>query len=708
MNLQEKGDCGVTAGSWRKMLAGGTALAVPYFLWTAIAFGHGAVSHVPGDENFGVVVGRYQFLLEGKYKAILSGKQTRLVVRVYDMKRGAPLLGARLLVAPKLPQAFAELPKKSEIPPAMRNLGSMNSSHSKSPPPGSPLTWTGDGRIDLTDFRPAPEGTEPGHYGVDFTPQITGPYLLQVALLQPGKDGRPEVLTQLPFEVRAPPWINFRMWISLGGILFAFTVGTYALRIRLRRPAPAGEAFNLLELPWLSRLLRSSFWQPLFQVPLLLVFVAVLVLGFVDTQVSSRNLSTILMWTLWWAGIIFTFVLAGRAWCAVCPIGAVSEWSNRYTGSERQLPRRFRTLWVATALFLLLTWADGYFGIVRSPIRTAWLFLLLGALAVAVGAHYARRTFCRYLCPIGGVIGLYSMFAPVELRVKSQVVCKEDRTKACYVGNEEGRGCPMFEFPERMDSNNFCNYCGECLKTCLQDNITLRFRAFGRDLWTAGSRTADEAFLAAAMVAVAGTAAGHMVGQWHEWMDALAAYIPFAALGVTEHLAIERTMFTLVFWFSALLLPVLVYLASRLTWRLSGRPADIPPAGLFVIFGYAFIPLGLAMHLAHNLPHFFLEGPMVVPAFQKTVSMFTPWQMGVPNWSPALWLEPPVLYWLQMLILLVSLLYSLYTAYRLSAGRWGSAFLSLRGPWPYLVLMLLIALADAYLLNLPMGSRHMG
>jgi polyferredoxin len=711
MNVRERGEIRAAARSHRKRVAAGCALAALVFLWSAFAFAHGSVSHVPGNENFGMVVGRYQFLLEGKNKAFTLGKPSRMAVRVYDMKRGALLTGVRLMVAPKLPQAFAELPKKNErdkTPPAMGGPGSMNSSGSEMPQPGSPLAWTSDGRIDLAGFSPAPEGADPGHYGVDFTPEITGPYLLQVALLLPGNNGHPEVLTQLPFEVRAPPGINFRLWISLAGILLAFAIGTYALRVRLTRPAPEGEAFNLLDLSWLSRLMRSPYWQPLFQIPMLLVFILVLVLGFVDTQESSRNLSTIMMWTLWWAGIIFTFVLAGRVWCAVCPMGALSEWSNRYTGSERQLPRRFRTLWIATVLFLLLTWADGYFGIVRSPVRTAWLFLFIGAVAIGVGAHFARRTFCRYLCPIGGIIGLYSMFSPVELRAKSQAVCSQDKTKECYVGNDLGRGCPMFEFPQRMDSNNFCNFCGECLKTCLHDNITLRFRPFGKDLWAAGSRTADEAFLAVAMVAVAGTAAGHMVGQWHVWMHVLSTYIPFAALGVTEHVTVEKTMFTLVFWLSALLVPALVYLASRLTWRLSGRPADISPASLFVIFGYAFIPLGLAMHLAHNLPHFFLEGPMVVPVIQKTVSVFTPWQWGVPDWSPAPWLEPPVLYWLQMLILLVALLYSLYTAYRLSASRWGDALFSLRGPWPYLILMLLIALGDAYLLNLPMGARHVG
>ncbi|MEK6710468.1 MAG: 4Fe-4S binding protein, partial [Nitrospinota bacterium] len=376
---------------------------------------------------------------------------------------------------------------------------------------------------------------------------------------------------------------------------------------------------------------------------------------------------------------------------------------NRVSGAERQLPRKLRTLWPATALFFLLTWADGYWGIVRSPYATAWILIAFFVSAILLGALFARRTFCRYLCPIGGIMGLYSLIAPIELRPKSLAVCQGDPDKFCYTGCERGRGCPMFEFPQRMDSNAYCYYCGECLKTCARENLALRFRPFGRDLWTMASRRLDEAFLAVAMVAVAGMAAGHMVAPWHGWMEALGAHLPWAGLA---HEQADKLTYTLVFWGGVALVPLAVYGAGALTWRLTGRSAKASPRRLFVRFGYAFVPLGLAMHLAHNLPHLFLEGPLVAPVFQKTVNLFTPWFIGAPDFKPAPWLELPVLQLLQTLILLAALLYSLYTAYRLSLAQWGAATFSPRGPWPYLALILLFTLANLYLLSLPMGGRH--
>ena len=681
------------------------ALLGALLLSPALALAHGAVSHVPGNEDFGAVVGRYQFLIENKEEIVRMDGPLFLVLRVIDLDKGAPLAGARVLAAPRIPQGFRELPPPDGDKPAASTHDSHPGGSHASPPPGSFLKWGPDGRPDLRGFQAAPEGTEAGHYLVSFQPSLIGPHLLQVALLLPGKGEEPEVLlTQLPFQVKAPAGLNLRLWFSLGAALLSFVLAGYALRVRYLRPPLETAPFNLLDLPWLSRMMRSPWWQPVLQAPFLLGFALIIWLGLVDTPESSRNLSTLLMWTLWWAGVIFTFVLAGRFWCVMCPIGAAAEWTSRLSGAERQLPRRLRTLWPATALFFLLTWADGYWGIVRSPYVTAWILAAFFAAAIAMGALFARRTFCRYVCPIGGVIGLYSMIAPVELRPKSLEVCRGDADKFCYTGCEQGRGCPMFEFPQKMDSNAYCFYCGECLKTCARENLALRFRAAGKDLWTMASRRLDEAFLAVAMVAVAGMAAGHMVAPWHGWMEALTSWLPWA--GLKDHALADKLTYTAVFWASAVLVPLIVYGAGSLAWRLTGRPEKTSPYRLFVRFGYAFVPLGLAMHLAHNLPHLFLEGPLAVPVFQKTVNLFTPWFIGAPDYNPSPWLELPVLQLLQTLVLLAALLYSLYAACRLSFAQWGARTFSLRGPWPYLALILLITLANLYLLNLPMGGRH--
>ena len=52
-----------------------------------------------------------------------------------------------------------------------------------------------------------------------------------------------------------------------------------------------------------------------------------------------------------------------------------------------------------------------------------------------------------------------------------------------------------------MDTNLLCILCTECIKACGHDNIALRFRAPGRDLWAMRRPRVDGAFAAITVVA---------------------------------------------------------------------------------------------------------------------------------------------------------------------------------------------------------------
>ena len=54
-------------------------------------------------------------------------------------------------------------------------------------------------------------------------------------------------------------------------------------------------------------------------------------------------------------------------------------------------------------MFIGLTWLDIQIGVVRSPIVTGSLLIGIAAVAVVIGIFFQRRTFCRYLCPIGSL-----------------------------------------------------------------------------------------------------------------------------------------------------------------------------------------------------------------------------------------------------------------------------------------------------------------
>ncbi len=553
----------------------------------------------------------------------------------------------------------------------------------------------------------APETTWAGSYGTPVTPGREGPHRVQVLVEElPGRRFEPPVVLELAVGVGPAPGLGARVWLLLVAVAGAAGVGLYGIRLRARLAPPAGGALDLLAVPWVRRLFTSRFLQPALQVPLLVVMAVVVAVGLGDVQDGGKNLATKLTWTIWWAGIIFTFFLVGRLWCLACPFGALNEWTARLAAPARRLPAAFRNIWWATGLFVLLTWADEQLGVVRSPWVTAVIVLAFAGLAVGVGLFFERRSFCRHLCPIGGLIGIYAMTAPVELRAARGAVCAADRDKSCYRGSADAPGCPMFEFPGAMDRNNYCNLCGRCVTGCHHGNLVLRLRSLGQDLWAAKRRWLDESYLAIVLVGLTLVVTAEMLAAWPGWMSALARWLP----GVVRESLKPATYLRLVE--SAVLLggslvvgPLLLLGAAALADR-AARPHGLGLRRTFVTFGYMFVPIGLAMHLAHNLAHLLLEGWGIVPVVQRAAAAYTPLSLGSPDWAAAPLAPEPVVGLLQVASLVAFLVLALRTGHRLATRVYPDARVASRALVPLAALALLFTLAGIVLLSLPMGMRH--
>ena len=557
------------------------------------------------------------------------------------------------------------------------------------------------------DLKPAPELTWAGSYALAITPERTGPHRVRVVLAElEGRRFEPPLVVDFPVTVARAPGLGAAVWTLLVLLGAGTVAGLYLVVVRARPGAPGATAVDLLAIPWLRRLLPSPAFQLSLQLPLFGLMGVVVLLGFFDVQDGGVNLATKLTWTIWWAGIIFTFVLMGRVWCLACPFGALNEWTARLAGAWRRLPRTFRNIWWATGAFVLLTWADEQLGVVRSPRITGWIVLFFVALAVAVGLRYERRSFCRYLCPIGGLIGLYSMTAPLELRVRDAGTCRTHADKTCYRGGEGAHGCPMFEFPQAMDRNNYCTLCAECVKGCGRDNLVLRFRSFGKDLWASGRRVLDEAYLAVALVGLTLLVTAQMLDGWPAFISALARWLPAAVRGGLKPVAYLTAVESAVLLVGSLVVgPLLVLASAAMTDRLAGRNR-LGLRRTFVVFGYMFIPVGLAVHLAHNLAHLLLEGGGIVPVVQRAAALYTPVWLGEPDWRVDPIAPDAAVALLQVGVLVGFFVVSLIAGHRLSLRAYPDRRTALRAVLPFVVLSFAFTVLSIVLLQQPMGMRH--
>ncbi len=417
----------------------------------------------------------------------------------------------------------------------------------------------------------------------------------------------------------------------------------------------------LTRVPLLKRLLKTRAFQPSLMLITLFVFTLAILTGIVGTPVGSRNFGIIFVWIVWWALLMILLVpLFGRLWCSMCPIPAPGEWLQRRAIVQRRpgklwtlglrWPRRLKNMWLQNFGFLSVALFSTI--ILTRPSVSAWL--LLGFLLVGVGlsALYKNRVFCRYVCPVGGFIGLYSLLSPLELRVADPNVCANHKTKDCITGNEFGYGCPWMVFPGNLTRNVYCGMCFECLKTCPQNNIVLNLRSFGSDLMVAQERRLDEAYKAFIMLGCALLYSAVLLGPWG-WLKG------WANMDTLPHWALYAFSFLI---FNLVLLPGVFGLVVWAARKLSKQQQ--PFRQVVVDYAYALIPLGLAAWIAFSFGFVLTNGSYALDVLSDPFGWG--WNLfGTANtpWTP---LGSTFIPFLQVGVLTAGLLFALNTANKIA------------------------------------------
>src|SRR5919109_869835 len=315
---------------------------------------------------------------------------------------------------------------------------------------------------------------------------------------------------------------------------------------------------ELTRIPYLKTALKSRYPQFAVFIVMLVGYVFAILAGLIGTPEGSHNFSIVFVWIAWWAILILVAVpVFGRGWCAVCPIPLPGEWlqrgailtppDKRPKWLNRRWPRTFRNIWLQNISFLLLALFSSV--LLTTPNITGIVLAAMLFGAIGLSAVFERRAFCRYLCPVGGFIGLFSQTAPIELRIKDKKVCARCEGKPCYNGSVDGYGCPWDVFPGGLTKNTYCGLCMECIRTCPHDNIAVNARPFSADLAKPSARM-DEAFKAFIMLGSAMIYASVLLGPWGRLKDAAynvgtSAWFIYAAVFLAIIFAVMPSLFSL-------------------------------------------------------------------------------------------------------------------------------------------------------------------
>ena len=335
------------------------------------------------------------------------------------------------------------------------------------------------------------------------------------------------------------------------------------------------------------------------------LFTLVIVAGLWGSPIAERNLATVLTWNLWWTGVIISIWLFGSGWCAICPWDLIANWLVRHRiwrishDSVRlnlTVPPVFRNLWSALVLLTILTWLELGVGITTNPYATSSLALMMIVLATLSLVIYKDKAFCRYFCPIGRTIGVYSQLSPVALRPIVEDTCRTCTTLDCFHGNETIAPCPTKLVMGRLQESTYCISCGNCTQSCPSNNINWQIRPPNIEAVQDARPHPDEAGF---MIGLLGLTSFHgvtMLPVWQQIVSQLARNMGDSG--------------QLLFTFSVMMILVLgitflVYGFSSFLFRYLNPQFSF----LQVFSGFAFVslPLAFCYHVAHNMNHLLRE-----------------------------------------------------------------------------------------------------
>ncbi len=182
------------------------------------------------------------------------------------------------------------------------------------------------------------------------------------------------------------------------------------------------------------------------------------------------------IWSVWFPLVFLSVIFTGRSWCGLlCPMGAASAWVNKI-GPKLAIPAWVR--WPGTPIisFLVVTvWAHTT-GARDNAEAIAIVFGSIFIAAVALGFFFGRnkRAWCRHMCPIGLLLGVFSRIGVVQFCAK-----RPESGGDTWV---EKTACPTMINLNRKTESRHCIECFRCVSPKSKAGLYLRLRSPGEEV----------------------------------------------------------------------------------------------------------------------------------------------------------------------------------------------------------------------------------
>jgi len=449
----------------------------------------------------------------------------------------------------------------------------------------------------------------------------------------------------------------------------------------------------LKRYPLLKKIIQKNWFQPaLMFLGAIFLYVVILTTLF-GTQMSGRNLGIMLVWTVWLFLVISIFTpLGGRIWCLACPLPMIGEfiqrraitnvrtertyeYRNKFFGLNFKWPEILRNGWLRLFFFMITGTLSTTF--VARPQYTGIAILTLLFLSTIMALIWKFRSFCQFICPINAFIGLYSKLGKLAIRKTDQSICSKCAPDFCEFGSPNGWACPYELNVKNIDTNFDCGMCTECMRSCLYDNVTFKWRRFGSESMISDASTA---WTSIALLVLGISYCIVYLGHWSVVRD----YVNILDKGNWDLFGI----YTILLWSSALVfVPLLFYVVTFISKWLSGSPDKT--SRLMITSSGALLPIGLFIWIAFIIQMLFTNVSFIAQSLSDPFG----WGWNLLGFAGTPWIQffPRLVPWIQVVAILTGFYYSVRNLKRIWLPKTNDKKSAIFGIFPLNTLLLIIS-----------------
>ncbi len=473
------------------------------------------------------------------------------------------------------------------------------------------------------------------------------------------------------------------LWLYLTGAAVAIvcTFLIIAFFFRTRPPTTNYVRLNLLASPF-GRLLVHPFFLCALKLLAAGLFVLLVLCGLVGNQNPHRNLLPTFVWVIWWVGFAYISALVGNGWAVVNPwkiLFRAADTLYRRVRPERRLslrlpyPQRLG-VWPGFLLFVSFAWVELVYTQWAVPINLALLIIAYSAITWTGMILFGEEKWLRHGEAFSIVFGLLARFAPTEVRVTDQGVC---RSCSIACGDRDGE----------------CINCYECFERATRHQRELNLRPVAVGLLRPEAVSPSLAAFVLLMLSTVTFDGISVTPAWADFKDSLQTL--FAGENGPQSViagSAEVLIFLALFMSTYLIFCKLMVLVSgsRLSVGTWART-----------FVFSLVPIALAFHLSHYLSFLLIQGQLVIPLASDPFGFA--WNLlGTRDYWPDFSIIGVRFVWLTAVVTIVlGHIIAVYLADGIALRTLGDRKIAFRSQYPMLILMICYTVVSLWIIGQP-------